>query len=73
MPGKIDYFKGSIQVVNPPVAKIFLTGPGQPVRKGFRAGPFDDAIIHFGSFAGIHLSGFGLHPLHVNKTRHLKP
>jgi len=41
--------------------------------KGFRAGPFDDGIIPFGSFAGIHLSGFGLHPLHVNKTRHLKP
>jgi len=40
--------------LNPPVAKNFLTGPGRPVRKGFRAVPFDDSVINFGSFPGIH-------------------
>ncbi len=43
-----------IPYLNPPVAKLFLTGPGRPVRKGFRAVPFDDGAIPFGSFAGIH-------------------
>ena len=32
----------------------------------------NDGTISFGSFAGIHPSGFGLYPLDVNKTRRLK-
>jgi hypothetical protein len=41
--------------------------------KGLRAGPFDDGIIPFGSLPEFTPSEFGLYPLHVNKTRHLKP
>ena len=59
--------------LNPSVAKKSLTGPGRPVRKGFRAVPFDDRItllVHLPEFTP---SGFGLYPLDVNKTRRLKP
>jgi hypothetical protein len=36
--------KAQLGEVNPLVARIFLPGPGRPVRKGFGADPFDDGL-----------------------------
>jgi hypothetical protein len=53
--------------------KISLPDPVDPFGKASGRDLLTMALsilVHFPEFTS---SGFGLHPLHVNKTRHLKP
>jgi hypothetical protein len=62
-----------IRSITPPVAKISLPDPVDPFGKASGRHLLTMALsllVHLPEFTP---SGFGLYPLHVNKTRHVKP